>query len=833
MKRCPACGKEYAQSKTHCEFDSYPLDIITSQPISGQNTGDPQTLSHLISAQSPFEIKRAARFAIAICDALEDVHSKGQVIGTLNPRDIFIDVRRHTEEQPLSVKLREKVVTAKEHESYVEALYLSPEAAEQQEADQRSDVYSLGIILYEMLTGQPPFRAASQAAVIIKQILESPRPLQDLRPEIPAKLQEIVLRALEKEKSARQQSPAQMRSELTEVLSQMGEELQSVPEAAISESTSSKAEVAACPICHTMNEAEWAFCQSCGSKLSPSAAPRPMAPPVSMQPQTITAPSVGQPMEQMPPESPYRQALPTVASQPPTMDSAIPIKHPYIARSTAEPSQLPSSELAEDYTCQQCGHINGQGSAFCSVCGNSLAVARTIVMSSRSPEPPPVAGRLHLIMEGGQPKEVYDLNEFTVLGRVNGDITFPHDDFMSGRHASVERRGNSYFLKDEGSHNGTFIKIKEETELKSGDIIVIGKQILQMEVEGEVDDSENENDTQADIQTIEANKQCPKCGARYPLEKVFCRFDGYRLVEVASNSESSEQPSEIEPFVIGQYYCFAHLGEGGMGLVYKARHVHLERLSAVKVLLPQTAIQPDAVKMFRREAQLASSINHPNSVTIYDYGEVGAKLFYLAMEFIQGRNLAEVIRPKGKSPRPIPLRRAVSITRQICDALDTAHRAGIIHRDLKPHNVMVCERPGLSDLIKVVDFGIARSLTIKSEHKTVTGAVIGTPAYMSPEQALGISDIDARSDIFSLGLIVYQMLSGTLPFPVEGLTPMQQLIQRSHLKTPPPALSQLQPDMNIPAAVDQVLLKALEPDRNRRIESVVQFIEKLENAIHA
>ena len=265
-------------------------------------------------------------------------------------------------------------------------------------------------------------------------------------------------------------------------------------------------------------------------------------------------------------------------------------------------------------------------------------------------------------------------------------------------------------------------------------------------------------------------------------------------------------------------------------MVYKAYHVHLQRLSAVKVLLPQTAIIPDSVRMFRREAQLASSINHPNSVIIYDYGEVGADLFYLAMEFIPGKSLANVIESKDKQTHPLPLSRSLNITRQICDALDTAHQMGIIHRDLKPQNVMINERPNRPDLVKVVDFGIARSMTVPSEYETMPGTVMGTPAYMSPEQARGDVQLDARSDIYSLGVMVYQMLSGTLPFPVKGLSLWQQVNQRATLNTPPPSLREFYPSLNIPYEVDQVLMRALETDRDRRIQSAVEFLDRLEQA---
>ncbi|HST20580.1 MAG TPA: serine/threonine-protein kinase, partial [Blastocatellia bacterium] len=333
-----------------------------------------------------------------------------------------------------------------------------------------------------------------------------------------------------------------------------------------------------------------------------------------------------------------------------------------------------------------------------------------------------------------------------------------------------------------------------------------------------------------DLQSIESKKRCPQCNADYAVTTTFCHSDGTRLVEISPPPKPIKHDSEIEPFIIGQYRCFARLGEGGMGMVYKAYHVHLQRLSAVKVLLPQTAIIPDSVKMFRREAQLASSINHPNSVIIYDYGEVDANLFYLAMEFIPGKSLANIIDSEDRQPRPLPLARSLSITRQICDALDTAHQMGIIHSDLKPQNVMINERPNRPDLVKVVDFGIARSMTVPGEYETMPGTVVGTPAYMSPEQARGDVQLDARSDIYSLGVMVYQMLSGTLPFPVKGLSLWQQVNQRATLNSPPPSLREFHSSLNIPYEVEQVLTRALATDRNQRIQSAVEFVDMLEQA---
>src|SRR5205085_2930143 len=243
---------------------------------------------------------------------------------------------------------------------------------------------------------------------------------------------------------------------------------------------------------------------------------------------------------------------------------------------------------------------------------------------------------------------------------------------------------------------------------------------------------------------------------------------------------------------------------------------------AIKVLLPQTAMLPDAVQMFRREAQLASSINHPNSVVIYDYGEMEASLFYLAMEFIAGASLAEIIAPAGEA-RPMPLARALEITQQVSDALDAAHQLGIIHRDLKPQNVMITMRASGADFVKVVDFGIARSLKLTADYATLPGMIVGTPAYMSPEQARGMADLDGRSDIYSLGVMVYQMLSGALPYPAKGVSIWQQIDRRANLCELPPSLNELRPELRIPRAVNDAVMRALDPNRARRFPAALDF----------
>jgi Double zinc ribbon/FHA domain len=272
-----------------------------------------------------------------------------------------------------------------------------------------------------------------------------------------------------------------------------------------------------CPSCHTMNEAGWSFCQQCGSRL-PQAAPPPAPPidtshgfktvPTEMPPadygmQTVVAdrprtepisppPSLQTVAEPPPPPKPadFRPDLSTVVTPMPVISEqkpAVPPAPPPVMPPPAAPPVAPpraeavkpfASSPAGAATCPKCNTANNPGNSFCANCGAVLTVARTIVMASPLAAP---KGRLHLVMEGGQQGEVFDLSDETVVGRTNGDITFPHDGFMSGRHASIERRGTSYVLTDAGSRNGTFIKIKGEVELKPGDMILIGKQLFRFE----------------------------------------------------------------------------------------------------------------------------------------------------------------------------------------------------------------------------------------------------------------------------------------------------------------------------------------------------------------
>jgi serine/threonine-protein kinase len=267
-----------------------------------------------------------------------------------------------------------------------------------------------------------------------------------------------------------------------------------------------------------------------------------------------------------------------------------------------------------------------------------------------------------------------------------------------------------------------------------------------------------------------------------------------------------------------------------MGRVYVAEHVRMGRKSALKVMSPALATTADAITRFNREASNASRINHPNVAAIYDFGETADGLLYIAMEFVEGETLHALIQRTG----PLPIARAARITRGAADALHAAHHLGIIHRDLKPDNIMLARQLDGSDWVKVVDFGIAKSVAAQGQGgrggQTVTtaGVSLGTPEYMSPEQLAG-EQLDHHTDIYSLGLVLFNMLTGELPYP--KLTSKETLVRR--LTSPPATLADVRPDVAWPAAVQAVLTRALDPEPARRYDSVADLGRAIEAAAGA
>jgi serine/threonine-protein kinase len=266
------------------------------------------------------------------------------------------------------------------------------------------------------------------------------------------------------------------------------------------------------------------------------------------------------------------------------------------------------------------------------------------------------------------------------------------------------------------------------------------------------------------------------------------------------------------------------IGAGAMGNVYKALQISLGKPVAVKILHHHLLSDEKLVARFKREAKSASLLNHPNSIQIIDSGEDRDGTLYIAMELLTGRDLAQVIRDDF----PLPLLRIGRIMSQVLNALDEAHIQGVIHRDLKPSNIMLIERRGEKDFVKVCDFGIAKATLSdgaddRSAMLTVQGLVCGTPEYMSPEQARA-EPLDGRSDLYSAAVILYQLTTGDIPFRADSA---MGIISR-HLSEPPVPPSRRRPDLDIPTMIDQVVLRGLEKNRDLRFENAVAFRDAIE-----
>src|SRR5918993_3263688 len=287
-------------------------------------------------------------------------------------------------------------------------------------------------------------------------------------------------------------------------------------------------------------------------------------------------------------------------------------------------------------------------------------------------------------------------------------------------------------------------------------------------------------------------KKCPRCGREFEDANTLCPADGAVL---------KRQDELVGQTLAGKYRIDERLSEGGMGCVYRATHVLMEKALAVKVLHPALAADDNIVARFTREARAASRISHPHAITVTDFGEAENGVVFLVMEYLRGRTLKEVIRSDG----PMPLRRAAEIVRQVAGALEAAHNEGVVHRDLKSDNIMLEETPG-GDWAKVLDFGIAKiKETAEGQDPALTAPnlIIGTPQYMSPEQCSQASEIDSRSDIYSLGVIIYELLAGHAPFTGDSPT----AIMMQHLQEPPPSLLEERPDL--PPEVGRIVARAL------------------------
>jgi serine/threonine protein kinase len=268
---------------------------------------------------------------------------------------------------------------------------------------------------------------------------------------------------------------------------------------------------------------------------------------------------------------------------------------------------------------------------------------------------------------------------------------------------------------------------------------------------------------------------------------------------------------------VDRYTIVRLLGRGGMGTVYEARHTRLTRRVAIKFLLPALAARPEILRRFENEAMAAGALEHPNLVAVTDLGRAEDGSPYLVMEFLQGEDCARLLRRVG----PLPAPRAADIVLQACRGVAVAHNAGIIHRDLKPENLFVTDAGDGSDQIKVLDFGIAKLRPSSGQVATGTGSTFGTTHYMSPEQARGAADVDPRTDVWSLGVVLYELLGGRRPF--DGEEPLNVVHQI--LSAAPVELETLRP--GLPAGLAAAAAKAMQKDVARRFATIQALAEAL------
>ncbi len=276
--------------------------------------------------------------------------------------------------------------------------------------------------------------------------------------------------------------------------------------------------------------------------------------------------------------------------------------------------------------------------------------------------------------------------------------------------------------------------------------------------------------------------------------------------------------------IAGQFRVIEKIGSGGMGSVYKAEQPEMRRFVAIKVLHSRYLSRQDLVTRFKREARAMSHLSHPNTARVFLYGQLEDGACYFVMEYLEGKNLAQTVRREG----PMEPLRAINVMIQACGALEEAHRGGIVHRDLKPENIFLTSQGGIADFPKVLDFGLAkvseRQMRPGSLILTQEGMVFGTPEFMSPEQARG-ETLDGRSDIYSLGVILYELLTGKLPF--DANQPMEYI--QKHIKEPPIPLSVRTPDRQFPPGLEAVMMKALAKKPDDRFDSAAELASALKH----
>lgn len=308
-------------------------------------------------------------------------------------------------------------------------------------------------------------------------------------------------------------------------------------------------------------------------------------------------------------------------------------------------------------------------------------------------------------------------------------------------------------------------------------------------------------------------KLCLVCNFQFEDEQELCPKDYSKLVPLGKDQL-------IGKLIQDRYRVESMLAKGSMGVVYKAMQELIGREVAIKVLHGYLVSDEESIKRFHKEAKAASRLNHPNITTLYDYGVLSSGQPYIVMDLLRGSSLAEILKQRDY----LPLEEALGIFKQVCDAMTEAHKRGVVHRDIKPENIML-EYTDKGVMVKVVDFGIAKFIQEQDDtigKITKTGTVCGSPTYMSPEQC-DDNQVDQRSDIYSLAVVVYETITGKVPFSGTDIYNVMTM----HVKDPPPRLKAVRPDLDYPAHLEAVLDKALAKDPGDRFQTANELFEGL------
>lgn len=593
------------------------------------------------------------------------------------------------------------------------AAYVAPEVFAGKPEAVASTVYHVAAVAYHLLTGQPPFAGSSPAAIRIKVLLERPENPRSIRPELSAELAQVLLQALDKQPATRPRSLDDLVAKLLDAAqhavpaassaAQTDSAARSVPgspmralafaegspsPASSAQARKSKSAVAALLVAVVLLLAS-------GSLLllrsSPEHAPHASAPAAVQPGAPPPALEASQPIGKASEEA---MALADKKTQPaPEAEkTTAPIKRKSKSKSTTRAPARPRAEAESVQQGEAPPSRAGETDPFAIESPPPEAPRAPSAPGAAGPPRPMVAEHKQVPAEAKQQKKApaKTTHSTAPVGkkqRVRGPAPDSRDDDgpvklteqskqKSGRvelpaePAQAESKQERLMVPSPGSGGGVITEAAQQPLAPQADRkkLVLGIVLLVIALVAAVGACLLLWVIRRDRQLVLQNSKTQRAGSEadtFPTTKA---------------EEAKSSKGAIDPFTVGQYTCYARLGEGGMGMVYKARHTELGREAAVKVLSPSAMVAPDAIELFQREAKLSSQINHPNSVFIYDHGNVSGALFYLVMEFIDGQSLDEIISPKGKAPRPLPIARVLTLTRQICSVLDTAHSQGIVHR---------------------------------------------------------------------------------------------------------------------------------------------------------